>query len=208
MAQGISVFNVNLMERVCHLTNKIYREMLSITRHDKIMYITMGGLDHVQVRVSPTPQYRIVLSWDLLSWIAVEGRIPCSFTNFITTPELSGPFKLYISPDTYHTQIAEYFARENLSVSSFLSALNILPDYYSADPSITFLFWTGLELWGTLSPCSSNSFRSVLVNATDKPLRLKIRFVSRDLAPRDRATCTIASRIYFFNTKSSPSTLT
>ena len=97
-----------------HLTNKIYREMLCITRHEKMtymtqgMYITMHGLGHVQVSALPcTPsQYRIVLSWDLLACISAEGGIPYSFTNFITTPELSGP--LYISPDIYHTQITEY----------------------------------------------------------------------------------------------------
>jgi hypothetical protein len=70
----------------------------------------MGGLDHVQLEVSAlswTSQCRIVLSWDLLDWITtMAGRIPCSFTNFITTPELSG--HLYISPDIYHTQITEY----------------------------------------------------------------------------------------------------
>ena len=67
----------------------------------------MGGLVRVQVRPSSwTSQYRIALSWDLLAWISVEGRIPSSLTNFITTPELSGP--LYISPDIYHTQITEY----------------------------------------------------------------------------------------------------
>ena len=70
-------------------------------------YITMDGLDHVQVNAfSWSQQYRILLSWNLLAWISVEGRIPSSFTNFITTPELSGP--LYISPDIYHTQITEY----------------------------------------------------------------------------------------------------
>ena len=70
-------------------------------------YITMGRLDwdHLKVSAFP-PQYRIVLSWDLLAWISVEDGIFCSFTNFITTPELSGP--LYISPDIYHTQITEY----------------------------------------------------------------------------------------------------
>ena len=75
----------------------------------------MGGLDsttsldHIQAsafKFSWTPQYKIEISWDLLSWISVKGRIPSSFTNFITTPELSGP--LYISPDIYHTQITEY----------------------------------------------------------------------------------------------------
>ena len=71
-------------------------------------YITTGELDNSQVSAfSQTSQYRIVLSWDLLGWITMEGRIPCSFTNFITTPELSGP--LYVSPDIYHTQVTEYF---------------------------------------------------------------------------------------------------
>ena len=46
-----------------------------------------------------------------------------------------------------------------------------------------------------------NGFRSVLVNATDKHLELKVRFVSRALVPSYRATCTIASRVNFFNTK-------
>ena len=72
-------------------------------------YITIGppALDHVQVTPFPlNPQYRIVLSWDLLDWITEGLRIPDSFTFFITNPELSGP--LYISPDIYHTQITEY----------------------------------------------------------------------------------------------------
>jgi hypothetical protein len=71
--------------------------------------ITISGHCHDQLELipfSPTPQYRIVLSWDLLFWITVEGGIPCSFTGFITTPELSGP--LYVTPDIYHTQITEY----------------------------------------------------------------------------------------------------
>ena len=104
---AVSVSNVDLMERVCHLTNKIYREMLGITRHEleRVSYITMGGLDHLQVGAF-SPQYKIVLSWDLLAWISVEDRNLRSFTNFITTPELSGP--LYISPDICHTQITEY----------------------------------------------------------------------------------------------------
>ena len=97
------------MKRVCHLTNKIYREMLCITRHERMSIITMSGLCHVQLELipfSPTPQYRIALSWELLAWITVNGRIPRSFTNFITSPELSGP--LYISPDIYFSQITEY----------------------------------------------------------------------------------------------------
>ena len=106
----VSVSNVDLMERVCHLTNKFYLEILCTTRHDSVTYITLRGLDHVQVSASswsPNPQYSIVISWDLLAWISVKDRIPYSFTNFITTPEFSGT--LYISPDVYHTQITEYF---------------------------------------------------------------------------------------------------
>ena len=97
------------MERLCHLRYKIYREMLSITRHEGMACITMDpcGRDHTQVSDFPwTSQYKIVLPWDLLNWIRMAGEIPCSFTKFITTPELSGP--LYISPDIYHTQITEY----------------------------------------------------------------------------------------------------
>ena len=81
--------------------------MLCITSHEGMTDISIDELEHLQVSSSSwTSQQRIVLSWDLLSWISVEGGIPCSFTNFITTPELSGP--LYISPDIYHTQITEY----------------------------------------------------------------------------------------------------
>ena len=106
----MSLSNVDLKERVCHLINKIYREMLCIvTRYERtpMSYIIMGGLDLNRVSpISWSPQYRIVLSWNLLDFITIEGKIPCSFTNFITTPELSGP--LYIRPGIYHTQITEY----------------------------------------------------------------------------------------------------
>ena len=69
-------------------------------------YITIGhgGKDDIQVS-SWTPQYRIALSWDLLAWFSEE--IPCSLTEFITTPEISGP-EFYIRSDIYHTQITEY----------------------------------------------------------------------------------------------------
>ena len=69
-------------------------------------YITIGGLGNQVSTLSWTPQYRIALSWDLLAWITRENRIPYSFTDFFTTPELSGP--LYISSNIYHTQITEY----------------------------------------------------------------------------------------------------
>ena len=114
---GVSVSNIDLKERVHHLTNKIYREMLCITRHEKLTYITMSGLDDVHVSpFSWSPQYKTVLSWDLLAWIPVDDRIPYSFTKFITTPELSGP--LYISPEIYHTQITEY-SLESLYIRNY-----------------------------------------------------------------------------------------
>ena len=105
---SLSISNVDWIERVRHLTNKIYREMLYIITQGRpgISYITIRGLDHVRVSTSLTSQYRITLSWDLLDWISWKYGILCSFTDFITTPELSGP--LYISPDIYHTQITEY----------------------------------------------------------------------------------------------------
>ena len=106
---AVSDSNVDLMERVCRLTNKIYQEMLCITRHERITNVTMSGLDHVQVTsLSWSSQDRIMISCDLLAWLSEEawGRIPCSFTNFFTTPEFSGP--LYISPGIYHAQITEY----------------------------------------------------------------------------------------------------
>jgi hypothetical protein len=68
----------------------------------------MYTIRELDLQVSAFSQYRmqVLLSSNLLPWLLVEGRIPYSFFNFITTPELSGP--LYISPDIYHTQITEY----------------------------------------------------------------------------------------------------
>ena len=78
------VSKVDLMEGVCRLTDKIYREMLCIAKHEKMTFLTIRGLS----AFSWTPQYRIVLSWDLLAWIMVEDKILCSFTNFITIPRV------------------------------------------------------------------------------------------------------------------------
>ena len=77
-----------------------------------IITIASDGLDDVPLGLLPfypNPEYtgRILISSNLLYWLSVEeNRIPCSFTNFITTPELSGPF--YISPDNYRTLITEH----------------------------------------------------------------------------------------------------
>ena len=98
----------DIMGRVRRLTSEIYLKMLSITRDlDGTKNISFDGFNHVQYRfIYWTPRYGIVLSCSLLDRMTMEGRIPPSFTNFITTQELSGPF--YISPDIYHTQITEY----------------------------------------------------------------------------------------------------
>ena len=121
------------MERVCRLTNKIYQKMLCVTRHERMSYITLSpaGHDHVQARAFwiRTPQYRIVLSWELLAWILVEGNIPCSFTNFITVPELSGP--MYVSPDIYHTQITEYLLWAPVTLHRASSYCYFVRHYYS-----------------------------------------------------------------------------
>jgi hypothetical protein len=98
--------SVQCYKRQPHTTAKHSVSMLFTTQIGAVSvecpYITMGGL------VPWTPKFttRIVLSWLLLAWMSMEGRIPSSFTNFITTPEFSGP--LHISPDMYHTQITEY----------------------------------------------------------------------------------------------------
>ena len=96
------------MERLCRLTNKIYRDILCITRHETITYITIDGRPCEDIRLgdsSWTPRYRTALSWELLDWF--RKGIPRSLTEFITTPEISGP-EFYIRSDVYHTQITEY----------------------------------------------------------------------------------------------------
>ena len=105
----MTVSNVDLMERLCRLTNKIYRDILYITRHETMTYITIvGRRPFKDIRLgdsSWTPRYRTTLSWDLITWF--WNGIPRSFTEFITTPEISGP-EFYIRSDVYHTQITEY----------------------------------------------------------------------------------------------------
>ena len=135
------------MGRVCHLTNKIYREMLWIRTDERMRYITMGKsgiepIDYIQYgsAFSCPPQYKIMLSWSLLAWISEEGRIPSSFTDFITTPELSGP--LYLSSDIYHTQITEY-----LLWALSISTIEHLPHCYSA----RHFSFTGQSVWEHLS---------------------------------------------------------
>ena len=95
----------DFMRRAHHLAIVIYPKILCITRDLRgKKNITVDGIDYRPF--SWTPPYRIVLSCELLTWMTMDGRIPFSLTNFVTTQELSGPF--YISPDIYHTQITEY----------------------------------------------------------------------------------------------------
>ena len=98
------------MGRVRHLTIEIYSKMLRITRDlDGTKNITINKFDYVSESThafSWTPRHSIVLSRGLLDWMTMEGRIPLSFTNFVTTQELSGPF--YINPDIYYTQTTEF----------------------------------------------------------------------------------------------------
>jgi len=116
------------MERVCHLTNKIYKEMLCIKTNKSMTYINIRGLDYRDWHLPVGPfswfsQCRIVLSLDLLAWISAEGRIPYSFTNFFTNPELSGSF--YIRPDIYHAQITEYLLEKIFEPHHFF----LIPDW-------------------------------------------------------------------------------
>ena len=101
----VAAVSKDIMGRLHHLTINIYREVLRIKRYfDGTKIITIDEFDY---RDCPgTPWYSIVPSSALLHRMTMEGRIPFSFTNFITTQELSGPF--YICPDIYHTQITEY----------------------------------------------------------------------------------------------------
>ena len=105
----MAVSNVDLMERLCRLTYKIYRDILRIMRHETMTYITIDGRRPFKdIRLgdsSWTPRYRTALSWDLLALFS-KG-IPRSLAEFITTPEISGP-EFYIPSDIYHTQITEY----------------------------------------------------------------------------------------------------
>ena len=167
------------MDRVRHLTNKIYREMLCITSHEGMTDISIDELEHLQVSSSSwTSQQRIVLSWDLLSWISVEGGIPCSFTNFITTPELSGP--LYISPDIYHTQITEYSLKTNfLRNYSRWASLSLYIEHFPSPNCYNFVRpssfscsvkrdWSFMEHLPRALP-TENDFSSTSINSFGMP---------------------------------------
>jgi hypothetical protein len=103
-------------------------------------YVTLGKLDHNhQVSVISSTQYKIVLSRDLIGWITTEGRSPRSFTNFITTPELSGPF--HISPDIFiipKSQIFTFTADSSLCIKHLpncysVRSSRVYPNFYSLE---------------------------------------------------------------------------
>ena len=161
----------------------------------------------------------------LLLRFLIESRSSC----FVTTSELSG--SLYISPDIYHTQITEYLLWALLylhsSLNIFLVFILLLETHIAISfrtgafgntfPVLFQLKWflinfeqflqtdffvITLQNWCLIRwRLLLSGFRLVLMNATDKPLRLKYQFVSRDLIPNDRTTCTIGSKMNFFDTK-------
>src|SRR5882757_5847421 len=101
-----SISSLDLIERLCRLTNKIYREILCLEVDGRMSTIVLRrpfhtlDIESVPHKFRETPyKAAIQLSWELLAWASVEGKIHSSFTKFITTPEISGP--LYISPDVY-----------------------------------------------------------------------------------------------------------
>jgi hypothetical protein len=130
----VFIADLDLTERLRRVTDKIFRSILCIETQGNITNIAI----HVPLRIfgpcnmapKPLPFWAvnpgiIRLSWESLAHVSVEGRIPSLFTEFITTPERSGP--LYVSPDDYHTQVTEYslhtiFQRNNnLQWALFLS---------------------------------------------------------------------------------------
>jgi hypothetical protein len=87
--------------------------MLCIRTPGQIATLALGGpprtLDDCEpLKFSKTVPYRAAtqISWELLAWASVDGRIHPSLTSFITTQEISGP--LYMNPDVFHTQVTEY----------------------------------------------------------------------------------------------------
>ena len=105
----MSESNADIMRRAHNLTIEIYPKILCITRDpdgtknitvasDKFDFIPWAITSRRNLLITSTLnlQYRIVLSCELLTWMTMDGRIPLSFINFITTQELSGPF--YIQP--------------------------------------------------------------------------------------------------------------
>src|ERR1700735_3678248 len=99
----VSISNPDLVdsERLCRLTNKIYREILCLEVDGRTTTIVLRRPSRTLDDESDPHKFRetpnraaIQLSWELLAWASVENKIHSSFTKFITTPEISGP--LYI----------------------------------------------------------------------------------------------------------------
>ena len=122
---ALSISNVDLTERVYHLRNKIYRGILCITRDERMAYITIDGLGNQVSTLSWTPQYRIALSWDLLAWLSNSRIDGIPFTDFITTPELSGPFissRIFIILKLQNIHWKQFFNTNTLGELFFLSS--------------------------------------------------------------------------------------
>jgi len=114
----------------------------------------------------------IQMSWELLDVVSLDDEILRSFTDFITTPETSGP--LYIRSDVYDTQIAEYFLEalyqcENDRASPFyLHGDRVLKSF--PDPSFNDHILRALPtemIFYILRSLTSRSSRSVPFDVTD-----------------------------------------
>ncbi|KAF8816488.1 hypothetical protein BYT27DRAFT_7182040 [Phlegmacium glaucopus] len=110
--ETVFISSINLIERLGQITDRIHRGILCIESHGSMKTITicapLRGVDMIpETRPWRTVNPSVIqLSWDLLVLESVNGRISSSFTDFMTTPERSGP--LYMNPDVYHTQITEF----------------------------------------------------------------------------------------------------
>ncbi|KAF8801464.1 hypothetical protein BYT27DRAFT_7147456 [Phlegmacium glaucopus] len=107
----VSTSSINVIERLGQITDRIYREILCIETHGSMTTITICAPFREGYTIPETRPCRaansgtVQPSWDLLALVS-PNRFFSSLTDFMTTPERSGP--LHMSPDVYHTQITEY----------------------------------------------------------------------------------------------------
>jgi hypothetical protein len=80
----VSIYNVDLIQRLYQLTHKIYRDILCIKMNQSTMIVALVGLasgfnrDYMGEILPHWPV--IQLSWELLRFVSVEGGILSSFT--------------------------------------------------------------------------------------------------------------------------------
>ena len=79
------------MERVGHLTNKIYREMLCIARYERMTYITMGGLDSGSDYIQAGTFFWKFLK-ERLTCVSSCGHIGMDFALLLNCFDNDGPY--------------------------------------------------------------------------------------------------------------------